>query len=141
VLTKGLEVGVNWKWKSEKSTANIIGKYALNKTIYNKKGLDNYKQTLAYKPEHIAKIILMYGRKRWSVNVNNSYQSQMMSVERKLMEDVFLSDIMGTYQIRIKKPGIVVSGKVQNVLGESYQLQYAYPMPGRIYSLGINIKL
>ncbi len=142
VQSSGFELDVEWELNMKKAKLQLSGKYAYNDTYYNNDTLDNYKEELAYKPKHLIKGIVDYNsRKRWGVSVNNSFQTKMSTNEGTKMKAVALTDIWGRYNFTIDFLQLMVNAGIQNVLNKSYQLIYAYPMPGRMYSIGINIKL
>lgn len=141
VLANGIEVDMNWDVKFGVSFFGIGGKYAFNNTSYNDEGLANYNQKLAYKPQHIFKLTTDLKRSNWSISVNSSFQSLMKSVEGNEISSVALTDIMSRYSFDWLHFRVTINASVQNVFNKSYQLIYAYPMPGRMYSLGLNINL
>ncbi|MCW3786905.1 TonB-dependent receptor plug domain-containing protein [Plebeiibacterium sediminum] len=138
VMSRGIEVDFHWLKTLGKSDLNFYIRYGFNDSYYNDESDVNYKQNLAYKPKHIIRTNVVYGLKNLDLSLNNSFQSKTEATSGWLMKEVFLTDVICNY--RFKSLHLEGQFKVENVFNESYQMVYAYPMPGRNYYIGINYK-
>ncbi|WP_430816183.1 TonB-dependent receptor domain-containing protein [Carboxylicivirga sp. RSCT41] len=124
-----------------------LGKYQLsNKVIYgyndaydNNAESDKYKEPLGYRPKHTFKLSSDFIASRWNVGAMLYTRSKCYTWEGRQVDGYALVDLNAAYTLNVFSNGVNLMGRVENVLGTSYQLVRAYPMPGRAYYLTVNI--
>ncbi len=142
ILSQGFEIDSKYKLSFSKyNNIHLNIKYTYNDTYYNERGEDNYKKELAYRPHHIAKMGCQYLIKNWHGGVLGSFRSDTKTWDGELVDGNYLLDINAGYRLKLSTTEISMNGRVENVLNKSYELVRAYPMPGRAFYLGVNIKL
>jgi len=124
-----------------------IDKYQLRNNLvygYNDAYDDNdesekYKQVLGYRPKHTFKLSSDIIASVWNAGVVFYTRSKCYTWEGRQVDGYALVDLNAGYTIDVFSSKINLMGRVENVLGTSYQLVRAYPMPGRAYYLTVNI--
>lgn len=142
VFSQGFEMEVNYNVNLLKKHQVLFSiKYAQNDAYYNDKSAETYKKELAYRPHHIAKFGCDLLHSKWNVGLLGTYRSDTQTWDEKNVDGNFLLDINMGYQLKWLGTVADINGRVENILNKSYELVRAYPMPGRAFYLGINIKL
>ncbi len=141
VLSKGLEFDGKYNLHFPAIDLSLHIAYNQTNTQYNNPDNSNYKNTLSYHPKHIGRFNVLGNYKKWDFAVNNSYQSEMYSTDGKELDAIFLTDIQFGYDYTLKKVNGHLKFTSNNILNYSYQLVYAYPMPGRSFWFGISINI
>ncbi len=141
VLSKGIELDGLYNLHLSDINFSFHLAYTLTNTIYNNPDNSNYKETLSYHPKQIGRnnIILKY--KKILFALNNSFQSKMFSTDGIKIDDFLLTDIQLGYDYKLKDLSGHLKFSANNILNTSYQLVYAYPMPGRSFWFGFSINI
>ncbi len=113
--------------------------YGLNHTFNNNVSDENYKETIAYHPKHTLKTSIDFLSATWSSSVIYSFQSESKTYEDNIMDAFVLMDYHFGYLFNIRKIKLNTSLRIENVLNKSYEVVYAYPMPGRAFYFTVNI--
>jgi len=142
VLSQGFEMEVNYN-KNLRNNYQIhfSTKYAYNDTYYNDTSALNYKKELAYRPHHIVKLGTDLIHTKWNIGLLASHRSETITHDGDKLDSNILMDINGTYKLKIAGTHVSFNGRIENMFDKSYELVKFYPMPGRAFYLGINIKL
>ena len=142
VLSHGFELEANYNKEIFQNYAlKFTTKYAYNDAYYNDKTASNYKKELAYRPHHIVKIGGDFIHQKWSVGILASHRSDTKTNDGDKLDGNVLMDINGTYKLKLLGTDVSFNGRVENIFNKSYELVKFYPMPGRAFYLGFNIKL
>lgn len=142
VLSHGIELEANYnKLILQDYQVNFTTKYAYNDAYYNDKMASNYKKELAYRPHHIIKFGGDLIHEKWNVGLLTSHRSDTKTNDGDELDGNILVDINGTYKLKILGTDVSFNGRIENMFNKSYELVKFYPMPGRAFYLGVNIKL
>ncbi|RKE02205.1 TonB-dependent receptor [Marinifilum flexuosum] len=139
MISKGLEVELNHTLNVANNVVRTVVKYAYNDAYNNDKNSDDYKQTLAYRPHHITKLLSDFIHKNWNAGIITTFRSHTKNWEEQKVDGSFLLDVNAGYRLKTDFAKIKLSGRVENLLDKSYELVKYYPMPGRAYYLGVNV--
>ena len=105
------------------------------------KSASNYKMELSYRPHHIVKLGSDLIHAKWSAGLMLSHRSETRTHDGDKLNGNFLMDLNGAYKLNIAGTQLSLNGRIENVFNKSYELVKFYPMPGRAFYLGLNIKL
>ncbi len=102
-----------------------------------------------YVPNSMGNIFLEVNKPKWNLKINNQYMGKRTlwgsNVAGGELASFNLVDIMFNYTLKLQKHSNITLGslglKVLNVLNKNYQMDISYPMPGRNYSVQLNILL
>jgi len=142
VLSHGFELEANYnKLVLQDYQVNFTTKYAYNDAYYNDKTASNYKKELAYRPHHIVKFSGDLIHEKWNVGILASHRSDTKTNDGDDLDGNILMDVNGAYKLKLLGTDVSFNGRVENVFNKSYELVKFYPMPGRAFYLGLNIKL
>lgn len=139
MISRGFEFELNHSLNLQADKIKTSVKYAYNDAYNNDKASDDYKQTMAYRPHHITKILSDFIRKKWNAGVIATFRSHTKNWEEQKVEGNFLLDVNAGYRFKTDFAKIKLSGRVENLLDKSYELVKYYPMPGRAYYVGVNV--
>ena len=115
--------------------------FAKNKT----KDGDLYNKFLPYIPEYNFQAILKYEIKKFSTKIIHSKTGKQYTTPDQLSEELImpefdLTNIEVSYNIQIKKMNFGISGAVNNIFDENYELYKYMPQPGRNWQIEMNVK-
>lgn len=139
IISRGLELELTHTLNLGSDRIQTSLKYACNDAYNNDKSSDNYKQTMAYRPHHITKILSDFIRKKGDVGIIATFRSHTQNWEEQKVEGNFLLDVNAGYQFKSDFAKFKLTGRIENILDKSYELVKYYPMPGRAYYLGVNV--
>ncbi|WP_171597053.1 TonB-dependent receptor [Marinifilum caeruleilacunae] len=140
MISKGLEMEVKHSLAvGSKKYMQTMFKYAYNDAYNNDKSSADYKQTIAYRPHHITKILNDFISEKWNAGVIATFRSNTKNWEEQKVDGNFLLDVNGGYQFKTEYAKFSLTGRIENILDKSYELVKYYPMPGRAYYLGVNV--
>ncbi|MBI9060096.1 MAG: TonB-dependent receptor [Labilibaculum sp.] len=138
-VLQGVDIEVTHLMKVKSNSLRTSLKYAYNDAYNNDKKSVEYKETLAYRPHHIVKFSSDYLFGKWDVGVLGTLRSITNTWEGDQVDGNLLVDINGGYRFNTKFANIKLTGRVENLLDESYEIVRFYPMPGRAYYFGVNV--
>jgi len=138
-VLQGVDVEVTHLMKIKNNSLRTSLKYAYNDAYDNEKKSDKYKKTLAYRPHHILKFSSDYLFGKWDVGMLGTLRSNTNTWEGDQVDGNLLVDINGGHRFNTKFANIKLTGRVENLLDESYEIVRFYPMPGRAYYFGVNV--
>jgi len=123
-----------------------LGISYLNTIAKNKtKGGDLYDKFLPYIPEYNFQAILKYEIKNFSTKIIHSkigkqYTTSDQLSEELIMPEFDLTDIEVSYNLQFGKMDFGISGAVNNIFDEDYELYKYMPQPGRNWQVEMNVK-
>ena len=144
VLNKGIEVFIDVTVKHSKFTTGTSVNYAYNSVI-NKDVYDNNEsildKQLIYVPYHSAAVLLFYRTKKYYLEYNLKYTGKRYTTTDNswYLPENYPSNMKISRSYRIKNLKTVLSFNVYNIFDQPYQLVTNRPMPGRNYSISLNI--
>lgn len=148
VTTTGLEANFEWKFNRENYSSELRAAYtfspALDNSVGNRWQLDY--QQLPYIPLHQAQLSYRAFIKelnlsfQYSVRLNGArYVDGTYVGQRDILPQYSLQDIQAGYNFRINKIKTRVLLRIENLWNTDYQSIQWRPMPGRSYSLLIQL--
>ena len=142
VQTRGMEMGMDlkpmqkrtWNWQ-----ANI--RYTFSLSVNKDKADKKYNQMLAYHPKHIVNTNLSFSYKqlRWGYDV--LFRSQSLTHGGEQMKAFTVSNLYVQKDMINKRFSTSVFIRIQNLFNESYEIIYAYAMPGRAFYYGLQFTI
>lgn len=141
VLSKGIETKIKWNYDCNTYGFIVQLAYAYGQAQYNDPSEKRYKEYLSYQPRHLVRFNASARINDLLVGLNTSFQSLMYDNDNIKMKEVFLTDANCLYNIDIENIDFGITMRVENLFNYSYQLVYAYPMPGRTYWIGLTFKI
>ncbi len=138
-VIQGVDLEMTHLMQVKRNSLRTSLKYAYNDAYDNEKKSDKYKKMLAYRPHHIVKFSFDYLFGKWDVGVLGTMRSNTNTWEGDQVDGNLLVDINGGYRFNTKFANIKLTGRVENLLDESYEIVRFYPMPGRAYYFGVNV--
>ncbi|MDQ1771893.1 TonB-dependent receptor [Labilibaculum sp. A4] len=139
MISRGVELELNHILNVGSDRIHTSLKYAYNDAYNNDKFSDDYKQTMAYRPHHITKILSDLIHEKWDAGIIATFRSHSQNWEEQEVEGNFLLDVNAGYLFETGLAKIKLTGRIENLLDKSYELVKYYPMPGRAYYLGLNV--
>ncbi|WP_421919881.1 TonB-dependent receptor [Marinifilum sp.] len=139
MISRGLELEINHMLRIGNDRLRTSIKYAYNDAYNNDKASGKYKQTLAYRPHHITKVLSDYISKNWNAGVIATFRSHTKNWQEQKVDGNFLLDVNGGYRFKTDFAKFKITGRIENILDKSYELVKYYPMPGRAFYLGVNV--
>lgn len=136
---QGIDIEATHLMKIKKNSLRTSLKYAYNDSYNNDKESSNYKKTLAYRPNHIVKFSSDYLCGKWELGILGTVRSNTNTWEGDQVDGNMLIDLNGAYRLDANFAKIKLTGRVENLLDESYEIVRFYPMPGRAYYFGVNV--
>lgn len=104
-----------------------------------------YRHQIPYIPHHSGSVILgldwlrlslnysfIYTGERWNAQVNNDYN---------YMQPWYTNDLSATYRLPLRRCELRLSAECNNLLNQQYDVIANYPMPGRNFAVGLEVKL
>ncbi|PKQ61816.1 hypothetical protein BZG02_14410 [Labilibaculum filiforme] len=138
-VIQGFDIEANHVKNIRKNSLHTSLKYAYNDSYNNDKESEEYKETLAYRPHHLVKFSSDYLCGRWDIGALGTLRSNTNTWEGDQVDGNLLIDLNGAYRFDTKFAKIKLTGRVENLLDESYEIVRFYPMPGRAYYFGVNV--
>ena len=104
-----------------------------------------YRHQIPYIPRHSGSVILgldwqrlsvnysfIYTGERWNGQVNNAYN---------YMQPWYTSDLSASYRLPLRRCELRFSMECNNLLNQQYDVIANYPMPGRNFAVGVEVRL
>ncbi|MFI3281770.1 MAG: TonB-dependent receptor [Rikenellaceae bacterium] len=106
---------------------------------------DYYGGQIPYTPWHSGSAIVGLDYKDWTFNYSFIYTGERYESVANIAENYALpwytSDLSLTKNLRFKKTEIRVTGELNNIFNQQYEVVQCYPMPGINYKIKINVIL
>jgi iron complex outermembrane receptor protein len=143
--SNGLTAEFESSFKLGGVTTSLLGSFTWLNAEYDMRGNDGSLQgnRVVYSPEYRAGSELMFKYRSAGLSWYYDYTSDrpindLNSVE---LEAVHLVNVSAFYTIETAIVNVRLTGSIQNLSDESYQLIYDYPKPGRTWNLGLRLYL
>lgn len=105
----------------------------------------NYKDQIAYAPVHSGSFIGHASWNKWEVNYSFIYVGERyflgVNIPEYYMQPWYTSDLSLSTSFIFNKKLIRLTGEVNNVFNQHYDVVISYPMPGRYYRVTATINL
>lgn len=115
--------------------------YGYNHSFNNDKNSVDFKNTIAYKPQHLIKASSSYVRNSWNAGISYAFQSSSKTWEDSSMDSFGIVDCNIGKEWKMGLMNLDTKLRIENFLNKSYQIIYAYPMPGRAFYVTAIINL
>ena len=104
-----------------------------------------YRDQIPYIPWHSGTAILNIQYKKWDFNYSFIYAgeryNQQENIKYNYMQPWYTSDLSLSYRFKIKETAFRITGEVNNVFSQDYDVILNYPMPKRNYGLTLDVKI
>ena len=102
-----------------------------------------YRHQIPYIPEHSGSLIVGLDYKRWSLNYSFLYTGERWNAQvnndYNYMQPWYTSDLTASYRFSLKKADMRLSLEANNLFDQQYDVIANYPMPGRNFTLGLEM--
>lgn len=103
----------------------------------------NYKDQIAYIPVHSGSFVAHASWNKWDVNYSFIYVGERYFLNTNIplyyMEPWYTSDVSVTTSLLFGRKLVKLTGELNNVFNQYYDVVINYPMPGRYYRLTASI--
>lgn len=100
---------------------------------------------IAYAPKHSGSIIGSFLYKSWQLNYSFIYVGERYHSSENTRDFYeqpwYTHDVSVVKQFRIKKINLKVSGEVNNLFSQDYEVVLNYPMPKRNYKISLTVEI
>ena len=104
-----------------------------------------YRGQIAYIPRHSGSVIGHLGLKQFDLNYSFIYVGERWHVSANIPanheQPWYTHDLGASYRFALGKVAMKVTGEVNNVFNQQYDVIHNYPMPGRNYRFTLKIDL
>lgn len=138
VMTQGIDMTANYRIQFNKFAWTTGTSVSYNKAIIEEldgQSVDN--QPLFYAPTWLSSAYSELSTAKWGVYAGWRFASKRYYDKNETMDPYWLINANLYYQFQFHNQLLRLSGSVDNILDESYQMVRSYPMPGRTWQLRI----
>ncbi|HPE57385.1 MAG TPA: TonB-dependent receptor [Bacteroidales bacterium] len=144
VWARGIEATAKSNVSFGKVKAGIMANYTYTRSTNEKKLYDNdpvYQKQLIYIPKHRFQLSLNLVFAYWVVGVDQSYTGEryVSADNTESMEGYLLTNMYVQKSLIFNNDRLILKAEILNLLNEEYQAVLYYPMPGRSYSISIQL--
>ena len=142
----GLDASLRTSWRLGKLDVNTNCSYTFNRAMdHTDKGSPFYGGQLPYIPWHAFSAIAGLSWRDWAFNYSFIYTGERYEASANIPENYskpwYTSDLSLTKLVRIKKCTLRITGEVNNVFNQQYEVVQCYPMPGTNFKVKINVMI
>lgn len=140
----GLDASLRTDWRLGNLDVNTNCSYTFNRAMdHTDKGSPFYGGQLPYIPWHAFSAIAGLSWRDWAFNYSFIYTGERYEASANIPENYskpwYTSDLSLTKLVRIKKFTLRITGEVNNVFNQQYEVVQCYPMPGTNFKVKINV--
>ena len=142
----GLDASLRTSWRLGKLDVNTNCSYTFNRAMdHTDKGSPFYGGQLPYIPWHAFSAIAGLSWRDWAFNYSFIYTGERYEASANIPENYskpwYTNDLSLTKLVRIKKFTLRITGEVNNVFNQQYEVVQCYPMPGTNFKVKINVMI
>lgn len=142
----GLDASLRTSWRLGKLDVSTNCSYTFNRAMdHTDKGSPFYGGQLPYIPWHAFSAIAGLSWRDWAFNYSFIYTGERYEASANIPENYskpwYTSDLSLTKLVRIKKFTLRITGEVNNVFNQQYEVVQCYPMPGTNFKVKINVMI
>jgi outer membrane receptor protein involved in Fe transport len=142
----GLDASLRADWRLGKLDVSTNCSYTFNRAMdHTDKGSPFYGGQLPYIPWHAFSAIAGLSWRDWAFNYSFIYTGERYEASANIPENYskpwYTSDLSLTKLVRIKKCTLRITGEVNNVFNQQYEVVQCYPMPGTNFKVKINVMI
>ena len=142
----GLDASLRADWRLGMLDVSTNCSYTFNRAMdHTEKGSPFYGGQLPYIPWHAFSAIVGLSWRDWAFNYSFIYTGERYEASANIPENYskpwYTSDLSLTKLVRIKKFTLRITGEVNNVFNQQYEVVQCYPMPGTNFKVKINVMI
>ena len=142
----GLDASLRTSWRLGMLDVSTNCSYTFNRAMdHTDKGSPFYGGQLPYIPWHAFSAIAGLSWRDWAFNYSFIYTGERYEASANIPENYskpwYTSDLSLTKLVRIKKCTLRITGEVNNVFNQQYEVVQCYPMPGTNFKVKINVMI
>ncbi|MEE1236053.1 MAG: TonB-dependent receptor [Bacteroidaceae bacterium] len=142
----GLDASLRTDWRLGNLDVNTNCSYTFNRAMdHTDKSSPFYGGQLPYIPWHAFSAIVGLSWRDWAFNYSFIYTGERYEASANIPENYskpwYTSDLSLTKLVRIKKCTLRITGEVNNVFNQQYEVVQCYPMPGTNFKVKINVMI
>lgn len=142
----GLDASLRTSWRLGMLDVSTNCSYTFNRAMdHTEKGSPFYGGQLPYIPWHAFSAIVGLSWRDWAFNYSFIYTGERYEASANIPENYskpwYTSDLSLTKLVRIKKCTLRITGEVNNVFNQQYEVVQCYPMPGTNFKVKINVMI
>ena len=142
----GLDASLRADWRLGMLDVSTNCSYTFNRAMdHTEKGSPFYGGQLPYIPWHAFSAIVGLSWRDWAFNYSFIYTGERYEASANIPENYskpwYTSDLSLTKLLRIKKCTLRITGEVNNVFNQQYEVVQCYPMPGTNFKVKINVMI
>jgi outer membrane cobalamin receptor len=142
----GLDASLRTSWRLGMLDVSTNCSYTFNRAMdHTDKGSPFYGGQLPYIPWHAISAIAGLSWRDWAFNYSFIYTGERYEASANIPENYskpwYTSDLSLTKLVRIKKCTLRITGEVNNVFNQQYEVVQCYPMPGTNFKVKINVMI
>ncbi|MCM1108372.1 MAG: TonB-dependent receptor [Clostridium sp.] len=142
----GLDTSIKALWRVGAVDVQAHATYTYNKAMdHTDKGSRFYGGQLPYIPWHSASAILSASWRGWAANYSFIYTGERYEASANIPENYskpwYTSDLSLSKDFRMRRCGMRITGEVNNLFNQQYEVVQCYPMPGTNFKLKWNVTL
>ena len=146
VEIRGLDASVDALWNLGKVDLSTHATYTYQKAQdFTDKKSEYYGGQIPYIPWHSGSVILGADYKGWHLNYSFIYTGERYEAVANIPENYALSwytsDLSLSKTLQIKNLELRLTGELNNMLNQQYEVVQCYPMPGINYKIKLNLIL
>ena len=142
----GFDASLRTSWRLGMLDVSTNCSYTFNRAMdHTDKGSPFYGGQLPYIPWHAFSAIVGLSWRDWAFNYSFIYTGERYEASANIPENYskpwYTSDLSLTKLVRIKKCTLRITGEVNNVFNQQYEVVQCYPMPGTNFKVKINVMI
>ena len=142
----GLDASLRTSWRLGMLDVSTNCSYTFNRAMdHTDKDSPFYGGQLPYIPWHAFSAIAGLSWRDWAFNYSFIYTGERYEASANIPENYskpwYTSDLSLTKLVRIKKCTLRITGEVNNVFNQQYEVVQCYPMPGTNFKVKINVMI
>lgn len=146
VEIRGVDIAVQGFWKIDKVDISTRLNYTYQKAQdFTDSESKYYGGQIPYIPWHSGTAILGGSYKGWDLNYSFIYTGERYEAVANIPENYaqpwYTHDLSLSKTINLKKINLRVTGEVNNIFNQPYEVVQCYPMPGTNFKIKLNITL
>lgn len=104
-----------------------------------------YGDQIPYTPKHSGSCSVNAGYSGWDLNYSFIYTGERYNESENIAENYepawYTNDISLSKVFRIKNVGLKITGEINNIFNQAYEVIHNYPMPGRNFRVTLKVNI
>lgn len=142
----GLDVSVKAQWRVGQVDLGTHVTYTYNKAMdHTDRTSRFYGGQLPYIPWHSGSAVVTASWRGWTANYSFIYTGERYEASANIPENYskpwYTSDFSLSKELRIGSVGMRLTGELNNVFNQQYEVVQCYPMPGTNFKVKLNVMI